>query len=220
MTAPTPLIRTGKTISRVVSILKEQILDGRLAPGQRLIANDLLEELAVSRGSLREAFRQLDAERLINLNPNKGAIVRKLNVTEVNKLFEIRIALEGFAARLAAEKIDLKENRKLFNAVLTKGRRHQHNPIFSEFIIDNRDFHQAIVTLCENDELGKLIDKYQLPVFMLQLRQVMSKEQIIKNALTEHEEIAAAILASSPEAAYGAMKKHLMHSLQLILGSL
>lgn len=214
------LIRTGQTIGRVVDALKEKILDGRLVPGQRLIANDLLEELAVSRGSLREAFRQLEAERLIDLSPNRGAIVRKLNVAEVDKLFEIRIALEGYAARAAAERINEKDHRKRLEQILEQGRAHLINPDFSTFVMDNRAFHQTIVAMSGNDELARLIDKYQLPVFMLQLRQIISKEQIIHNALNEHEEIAAGILSGNPESAYRAMKQHLLHSSALIIESL
>ncbi len=214
------LIRTGQTIGRVVDALKEKILDGRLVPGQRLIANDLLEELGVSRGSLREAFRQLEAERLIDLTPNRGAIVRKLNPSEVDKLFEIRIALEGYAARVAAERINEKDNRERFQHILEQGRAHLTNPVFSSFVVDNRAFHQAIVSMGGNDELARLIDKYQLPVFMLQLRQVISKEQIIQNALREHEDIAAGILSGKPESAYRAMKQHLLHSSALIIQSL
>jgi DNA-binding GntR family transcriptional regulator len=204
----------------VADALKEKILDGRLVPGQRLIANDLLEELGVSRGSLREAFRQLEAERLIDLSPNRGAIVRKLNPSEVDKLFEIRIALEGYAARAAAERINEKDNRQRFQQILEQGRSHLDNPVFASFIVDNRAFHQAIVSMSGNDELARLIDKYQLPVFMLQLRQIISKEQIIQNALKEHEDIAAGILSGHPEAAYRAMKQHLLHSSELIIQSL
>lgn len=214
------LIRTGQTIGRVVDALKEKILDGRLAPGQRLIASDLLDELSVSRGSLREAFRQLEAERLIDLSPNRGAMVRKLNPSEVDKLFEIRIALEGYAARVAAERINEKHNRQQFEEIVERGRAHLMNPVFSSFVMDNRAFHQAIVSMGGNEELARLIDKYQLPVFMLQLRQVISKEQIIQNALQEHEDIAAGILAGKPEAAYRAMKQHLLHSSALIIQSL
>jgi len=214
------LIRTGQTIGRVVDALKEKILDGRLVPGQRLIASDLLDELGVSRGSLREAFRQLEAERLIDLSPNRGAMVRKLNPSEVKKLFEIRIALEGYAARVAAERIDENLNRQQFEAIVERGRAHLANPVFSSFVVDNRAFHQAIVSMGGNEELARLIDKYQLPVFMLQLRQVISKEQIIQNALQEHEDIAAGILASNPESAYRAMKQHLLHSSALIIQSL
>ena len=217
---PTPAIgRSGETVSRIVGLLTEQILDGRLAPGQRLISSDLVEQLGVSRGPLREAFRQLDAERLIDVAPNRGAIVRRLDVAEVMGLYQIRVALEGFAARMAAQKIDEGNNRAYFTDVLERGRRHRQNPLFAAFIVDNRDFHQAIVRLCGNPELGRLIDKYQQPVFMIQLRQVIGTEQIIKNSLDEHDKIAEGILSGSPEAAYLAMQTHLHHSAQMILSS-
>lgn len=211
--------RSGETVGKIVQLLKEQILDGRLAPGQRLISTDLVDQLGVSRGPLREAFRQLDAEGLIDVEPNRGAIVRRLSAAEVKDLYEIRIALEGFAARLAAEKIEEGSNRALLQSVLQRGRKHRNDPVFSAFIQDNRDFHQAIVQICDNPELGKLIDKYQQPVFMIQLRQIIGTSQVIEHALDEHEEIAEGILSGSPEAAYLAMRKHLLHSSELILGS-
>ena len=215
----TSVSRSGETVSKIVQWLKEQILDGRLAPGQRLISADLVEQFGVSRGPLREAFRQLDAERLIDVTPNRGATVRRLDVVAVKELYQIRMALEGFATRLAAEKIDEADNRAYLSEVLERGRRHRSNPVFSSFIADNRDFHQAIVRICGNPELGKLIDKYQQPVFMIQLRQIIGTDQVIANALDEHERIAEGILSGSPEAAYLAMQTHLQHSAQQILNS-
>lgn len=211
--------RTGETVSRIAALLKERILDGRIAPGQRLISNDVCEEFGVSRGPVREAFRQLDAERLIDLEPHKGATVRRLTVSEIKDLYQIRVALEGYAARLAAEKIGEGRNRAMLTEVLRRGRRHKRNPVFSAFVVDNRAFHQAIVQICGNEELGKLIDKYQLPVFMIQLRQVIGTDHVIRNALQEHEEIAKAILEGSPEDAYLAMQRHLQHSSQQLLDS-
>ncbi|HBI83224.1 MAG TPA: GntR family transcriptional regulator [Alcaligenaceae bacterium] len=211
--------RSGETVDNIVSLIKDQILDGRLAPGQRLISTDLVEQLGVSRGPLREAFRQLDAEGLIDVEPNRGAIVRRLGADEVKNLYEIRIALEGFAARLAAEKINEGDNRAFLEDVLHRGRRHRKDPVFSAFVNDNREFHQAIVHLCGNPELGKLIDKYQQPVFMIQLRQIIGTSQVIAHALDEHEKIAEGILSGSPEAAYLAMREHLIHSSEQILNS-
>lgn len=211
--------RSGETVSKLVELLKQQIIDGRLAPGQRLISTDLVQEFGVSRGPLREAFRQLDAERLIDVEPNRGAIVRRLDAREVKDLYEIRIALEGYAARLAAEKINESHNRTYLKEVLERGRRHRVNPIFANFITDNRDFHQAIVQIAGNAELGKLIEKYQQPVFMIQLRQLIGTDLVMTHALDEHEEIAEGIFSGIPELAYLAMQKHLHHSSQLILGS-
>ena len=62
--------RSGETVGKIVQLLKEQILDGRLAPGQRLISTDLVEQFGVSRGPLREAFRQLESADKQNRKTN------------------------------------------------------------------------------------------------------------------------------------------------------
>ncbi len=212
-----PAGRTGETVERVAAQLKSRILDGRLAPGQRLISRDMVEQLGISRSSLREAFRRLEADGLVDVVPNRGAVVRKLSPAEVTHVFQIREALEGYAARMAARKIELGNNRARFLAVLEKGRVHTQRPDFEAFIVDNRAFHQEIVRMCDNPPLVELIDKYQLPVFMIQLRQTVGSAQIMRNSLAEHEDIAAGILAGDPEQAYQAMKRHLWHSAEQIL---
>src|SRR5665647_119528 len=91
----------GATVDYVVHHLREGILHGRYAPGQRLIEADLTHELGISRGPLREALRRLSADNLLEIVPNRGAIVRRLSMREMIELFSIRIALESHAAREA-----------------------------------------------------------------------------------------------------------------------
>jgi DNA-binding GntR family transcriptional regulator len=207
-----PLLRSGETVDRTADLLKQQILEGRLVPGQRLISRDLIEELGISRGSLREAFRRLVADGLVDLIPNRGAVVRHLSVDEIANLYQVREALEGFAARRAAEVIDEGDNRARFTEVLERGRRHFTHPDFQAFVVDNRQFHRIIVDMCNNPQLSELIDRYQLPVFMIQLRQRIGVDAIVRNSLAEHEAIAAGILAGDPDAASKAMQQHLWHS--------
>ena len=207
-----PLLRSGETVDRTADLLKQQILEGRLVPGQRLISRDLIEELGIGRGSLREAFRRLVADGLVDLIPNRGAVVRHLSVDEIANLYQVREALEGFAARRAAEVIDEGDNRARFTEVLERGRRHFTHPDFQAFVVDNRQFHRIIVDMCNNPQLSELIDRYQLPVFMIQLRQRIGVDAIVRNSLAEHEAIAAGILSGDPDAASKAMRQHLWHS--------
>jgi len=215
---PSGGVRSGETVSQIVEILKAEIFSGRLAPGQRLISRDLVERLNISRGPLREAFRQLAAERLVDVIPNRGAMVRRLSATDVKNVYQIREALEGYAAGQAAARIHLGSNREEFAAIVERGRRHNENPVFAEFVIDNRDFHQGLVKLCGNPQLGELIDQYQLPVFMIQLRQLIGTDSVIRNSLAEHDRIADAVLAGDSAKAYRAMVEHLRHSCRLMLG--
>jgi len=78
------------------------IVDGRYAPGQRVVAESIAEQLSMSRMPVRAALRRLHGEGLIILRPNRGAIVRGLSVEEIQDIFDMRVALEGLAVRVAA----------------------------------------------------------------------------------------------------------------------
>jgi len=104
---------TGKSIKierqaaplrqQVLEALRRAIVSGRLAPGQRLTERELIEMMGVSRTVIREALRQIEAEGLIEIIPNKGPVVRALSTEEARDLYRIRAVLEGLAARLCAE---------------------------------------------------------------------------------------------------------------------
>lgn len=106
--APTIAIKKHAAPLRqqVLEALREAIVSGRLAPGQRLTERELIEMTGVSRTVIRESLRQLEAEGLVEIIPNKGPVVRKLSADEAKDLYQIRAVLEGLAARLFAENAD------------------------------------------------------------------------------------------------------------------
>ena len=91
----------GGTVEYVLEHLRNGVIQGRYAPGQRLIEAALTRDLRVSRGPLREAFRRLSAEGLLESVPHRGALVRRLTLREMKELFQIRVQLETLAAQLA-----------------------------------------------------------------------------------------------------------------------
>ena len=92
----------GTTADAVYQALRHAILHGDLAPGERLRSDALANELRVSRTPVREALRKLEAEGLVAPS-GSGLIVRALSEQDLTELFYVREALEGMAARLAAE---------------------------------------------------------------------------------------------------------------------
>lgn len=198
----------GGTVDRLVLGLRDGILNSRYAPGQRLIEADLTRDFGVSRGPLREAFRRLSAEGLLEIVPNRGALVRKLSYKETIELFQIRTALEALAVRLAAEAIDRGGNRARFTA--------QIGPIWDEatrssgaaYHQENWRFHQAILNVCGNGQLAALSRQLQLPLIMLQLSGAMTPD-MYEDSVTEHRRIASAILDGDPDAAERAIRDHL-----------
>ena len=107
--ATSPLSSQPQTVPRtltqhVVGLLRDSILQGKLQGGQVLRQEDLATQLKVSRIPVREALRQLDAEGFVTLNPHHGAVVVSLSAEEVQEIYDIRVALETQALRLALPK--------------------------------------------------------------------------------------------------------------------
>lgn len=102
---------------QVLEGLRQAVIDGRLAPGARLIERELTEMMGVSRTVVREALRQLEAEGLISIIPNKGPVVRILSLSEGKDLYSIRAVLEGHAARLFVENASAPQVKSLVQAL-------------------------------------------------------------------------------------------------------
>ena len=89
---------------RVVEIVREAILDFKLRPGERLIERELIEQLGVSRTTVRDVLARLAAEGLVTIIPQKGAIVTVLTLEEAADIYEMRASLEGLAVRRFVER--------------------------------------------------------------------------------------------------------------------
>jgi DNA-binding GntR family transcriptional regulator len=208
--------RRGQTVDDIIGRLRGAILAGRIVPGQRLIANDLTEQLGVGRGSIREAFQRLAADGLVDIIPNRGAIVRRLSRDHVRNLFQIRVNLEGLGARLAAEQIDQADHRQQFLSVWNEVKPDGSERSPALFMQQNRLYHHTIVSIGENKQLTELIDNLQLPIVMFQVGQAMRPENS-ERSHRDHVLIAEAILSGDPDAAENAMRCHLQQTAEWIL---
>jgi DNA-binding GntR family transcriptional regulator len=107
MAADLGLVRPETLRHQVENVLRQAIVSGRYAPGARLIERELCETLGVSRTSVREALRRLEAEKLVRNVPHKGPVVAVMSKAEARELYALRGLLEGFAAhefaRLASD---------------------------------------------------------------------------------------------------------------------
>ncbi|CAG4897726.1 GntR family transcriptional regulator [Paraburkholderia gardini] len=107
MLADIGVVRPETLRHQVENVLRQAIVTGRFAPGARLIERELCETLGVSRTSIREALRKLEAEKLVRNVPHRGPIVAVMSKKEASELYALRGLLEGFAAhefaRLASD---------------------------------------------------------------------------------------------------------------------
>lgn len=93
--------------------LKHKILTGEIASQTRLMEIDLAEKMNVSRTPIREAIRELAADGLVTIEPRRGAYVSRISIDDMLDAFEVRENLEGFAAYLAAKRINEEQKVKL-----------------------------------------------------------------------------------------------------------
>lgn len=148
----------------VFNTIKDGILTGRFKPGERLLENQLAEELGVSRTPIREALRMLEIENLVDLIPRKGAQVKEMSEKDIKDVLEIRKVLEELAAGLAAENITKQEIAELKKV---------HNDFITAF--DNGDrkgvldadtcFHDIIFNATKNDKLVQIISNISIQIF-------------------------------------------------------
>jgi DNA-binding GntR family transcriptional regulator len=143
----------------VADILRNAILDGSLKPGQPLHENALAKELAVSRSPIREALIQLERERLLESRLNRPAAVRRPSPQEIGQVYTIRSALEGIAARWAAENqtpafvSQLRQKAEDLNtATIAADRDADPRVVGMAF-----DFHAAIAQAARSVELQQLL---------------------------------------------------------------
>lgn len=156
------------TVERVAGAIQSRVLSGAVPVGTRLRQEALAEEFGVSRTPVREALRQLQASGLVELLPNRGAVVRGPSAREIREAYEVRAELEGLAAELAAERISdqdllrLREAQQLFReAVTTLIERRARRPApwrdESVWVRANDLFHQTILDAAGNGRLSHTI---------------------------------------------------------------
>jgi DNA-binding GntR family transcriptional regulator len=202
----------GTTADAVYRALRHGILRGDLAPGERLRSDALANELRVSRTPVREALRKLEAEGLVAPS-GSGLIVRALSEQDLTELFYVREALEGMAARLAAENAtpseiaDIKELLEDMESVRRRGDVDALRGLTGEF-------HQMVCRASHNDRLLQF-----LKTLLDQVRQIRTStlygEGRPAEALKEHRNLLRAIEARDGDRAEQLARAHRRKTLDL-----
>ena len=184
---------------RVFNRLREDILSGKYEEHEELKEVAIGEELGVSRTPVREAFRQLELEGLIQIIPNKGAYVTGITAKDVKDIYMIRSSLEGMCARLATENIteeqleELEENVYLAAFHASKGHMEQMTEL------DNR-FHHILYDACNSKMLERLLVDFHQYVARIRQKTLSTKERGIASN-NEHRQIMEAIKAGNADEA-------------------
>ncbi|WAH37164.1 GntR family transcriptional regulator [Alicyclobacillus dauci] len=191
---------------QVYDILFQQIIEGQLASGVKLSEERIAADLHVSRTPVREAIIRLEHEGLLR---NKTVI--ELTPKEIKESYEIRILLEGHAAKQAALTMT-PEDKEFLKSVIDRAR----SGDFEAKMKANTLFHNAIVRACQNDQLSQFIERMQTIILLCRKDIVKSRTELPH----EHEEIYDAVIRGDGDAAERLMKSHLQRNLNNFLNSL
>ncbi|HEY6116303.1 MAG TPA: GntR family transcriptional regulator [Candidatus Dormibacteraeota bacterium] len=183
----------------------ERIVSLEMPPGSVVNEALLREELKIGRTPIREALQRLARENLVRSVPHRGTFVTDVNITDLARITEVRVVLEAHAARLAAEKATAAD-RGAISELLDLQRR--------AYITDQRDLmrldqqiHRLIYRTAHNAFLEATLERY----FNLSLRLwylVLDRQVRLREAVDEHTQLLAAILAGDGELADSIMRKH------------
>jgi DNA-binding GntR family transcriptional regulator len=191
----------------VFESLREAIIGGKLAPGERLMEIQMAEEMGVSRTPVREAIRKLELEGLVVMICRKGAYVAGLSLKDIADVFEIRSALEGLAAGLAAERITDGELEEL-ERYLVKISEESETGDLNKVVETDTDFHSLIYSASRNQRLFQIINNLREQIQRFRTTS-LSYPGRMKVAVEEHRKIVEAISARDGESARKLAQEHI-----------
>lgn len=189
--------------------LRDEIIQGNISPEQPLTEEWLTEHLDVSRTPIREALIRLQEDGLVTLIKNKGAFLTPFGIPDIIDIFNLRILLEGFAARACVDFIDERKVQKIHDQL-------EALASFPEKVNEQAkagmDLHALIIDSAQNPRLAKITVTLQAQVMWVRFQ----AERIgrVSKSLQEHLKIAKAILAHDRNQAEKSMRKHLRNALK------
>lgn len=200
---------------QLADALRDMILEGELPSGEKIKEKELTLRFGVSRTPLREAMKVLAAEGLIELIPNRGAIVTRYSGDELAEVFPVLAALERLAGELATERASDREIASIVSltAELKAAAADNDRPLYFKV---NQAIHRAILSAAGNDTLIKhhaaIASRVHRARYQANLRQTRWE-----TALLEHEQIAEALKARDGVRLGILLSDHMMAKLSSIL---
>lgn len=201
------------SLSRQIEMhLERLIVQGALKSGQRLSEPDIAKRFRTSRSPVREALRRLEQVGLVVIEPRRGASVKAPNERDISDMLAIREALEGMAARLAAERAEAEDIARLESCVADPATTDDQS---SQALVD---FHEALALAARNPALQAML-RGSLNLFRM-VRAIPADHHARRvRAAEEHAAVVAAIVARDPDAAEAAARRHIRTMRAQFLGA-
>ncbi|MFT5349376.1 MAG: DNA-binding GntR family transcriptional regulator [Planctomycetota bacterium] len=187
----------SKGVEDAIELLRNEIQQGRFAPGQRLIEIDVMHHLGITRGRVREVFKRLESDGLVQIDKNRGASVRKASKHEVENIFEVLEEISILIVKKVARQLDEQQNRKRLQESLKIAKKFHLDTEkilkVQDYMDENARFWGTLADISGNTILSDIRIRLQSPLFRLAMEglTVNSKHE---QWITRHEDIISAIL--------------------------
>jgi len=210
--AETAIINQSRISDQVYLYLRNEIVEGRLPPGQRVSPDELAEKLKISKMPIKEAIERLAGEGLLDVQSRRGTFVSRLDPVELAETFEVRCALEVLAGKLAVRHIteaDIERLRQLMAAMeqsTAKADVRLH-------LEQNAEFHELIVTRSGNRKLYETWRRLRAPIHVAGIHS-RTDDWIdrVSHEQQEHIAIVRALEQRDPAAVEQAITCHIMRA--------
>jgi DNA-binding GntR family transcriptional regulator len=164
----------------VAQKLREAIMSGNLKPGQRLVERELCEMMGVSRPSIREALRLLEADGLVNTVPHRGPMVSTISLEEARQLYAARAVLEGFAGRECARLHDPAVVRKIGEALGRLKVALAESDMIA-VLEAKTDFYAALIGGCQNAFIERMLKPLHDRITLLRITSMSHPKRVNKS---------------------------------------
>jgi len=203
--------KENKSLTSIIfEKIREDILNSKYDPGEKIVEAKLADELGVSRTPVREALKQLELDGLVENIPNRGVIVKGVTTQDIQDIYMIREAIEGIAAkwsveRMSQEELDsLKEIYELMEFYTFK------KDVDKIFELNTR-FHELIYMATNSRFLEHVLRDFQLFIKTTRYESLKSEGRL-EHTLQEHKEILDAFVDRDQEKAVEKIIEHISHS--------
>lgn len=206
-------------------LIQQKIARGELSPGSAVSEIALAKELGSSRTPIREALGQLVAEGLLEQTPNRGAVVVQLKRQDIIDLYELREALEVYAAGKVAQKTNseqeiarlstLIEDISTLEQELTASRKSElDEQQMQRFIACDLGFHALLVRMSSNARILKLVQETRLLIRIFAIHRRGHDAEMLRKIHDQHNEMLRAVIDRNPKRARQLLSSHIQTSLQ------
>lgn len=191
----------------VTDVLRDRIINGDYAMGEKLIENKIAEDLKVSRTPVRDAFKQLSKEQLVEYIPNKGCFAKGFSHKDMEDIYAVRKAVERLAITWAIENSDEEKLEELGHH-LELMNFYTINNSYEKLLEANEQFHSMIYQMTNSRFIVQILKTYQEYVHIAR-KSTLKKEENLPLIYKEHEAIYKAIAAGDIDAAADAVELHM-----------